>query len=755
MRTDASTGTDPLLSARNRVRIGSVPSWAAPCPFHVHFAVKTPSHYTHLLLGRQIHAETGEVFFHTVMRLETMQAVQHNSQWQLEFEPRTQLVTLHWIKIRRGDAERDFADMEKIRFLQREAGLERFMIQGWFTLLLLLEDVRPGDVIESCYTIQSRPELLGAYCTHIFTLPTGVSIGKFHFSARFNQSRPLKWRSSSRDLQPATKSENGETVWTWTGENYTVPAAEANAPPEYVSHPWMQVSDCADWGTVAKEAARAWKEEEASPALRKLLEEITRAETDPVGRATQAIQMIQDEFRYLNVDIGHGGHAPSSPEAVAQRRYGDCKDLSFLLTRVLKELGIPARPVLVNNQLRGSVAGMLPMAGLFNHAVVEFQLEGITCWVDAVLKWQGGDALNRFIPDYGLGLPVDCAAAALVKSPARKGNADVYELKETILLDSTGALSPMSAVVRATGHQADVVRNQMADLGKLEMAKARLQHYVQRFFKASRIGEMAVRDDRSNNEILLAEAFEIQGFTGATDKQERLVFSLENNIIVPLLAMPVAASWRAPFALPYPCHVLHVLNVQSSTMKSVKSDRNEIESRFFQFRQTVEEGWGRWTMKLHFSTLAAAVPANRVAEHMAKVAQVRKASSRFLLIPAGYKPPSKRKDFGVLPSPAMRGSNPPAIESQGTEDDANQAAPAPDANDAGQAAANAQERPGLSSKASPPANAPDSAAYFKERSGRRRKRSRRRQRRRRLIAKLTIVAILVIGLILYALVLKL
>src|SRR5208283_3949973 len=103
------------------------------------------------LFSRQIHAETGEVFFHAVMRLETMQAVQHNSPWQLQFEPRNQLVTLHWIKIRRGDEERDLAVLEKIRLLQREAGLERFMIQGWFTLLLLLEDVRPGDVIESCY----------------------------------------------------------------------------------------------------------------------------------------------------------------------------------------------------------------------------------------------------------------------------------------------------------------------------------------------------------------------------------------------------------------------------------------------------------------------------------------------------------------------------------------------------------------------------------------------------------------------------
>lgn len=365
MKPIPGTGTDPLLSARNRVHIGPVPSWVVPCAFDVHFVEKNPSHCTNLLLSRQLHAETGEICFHAVMRLETIQAVQHNSQWQLQFEPRTQLVTLHWIKVRRGDAERNFSDLEKIRVLEREAGLEKFMIQGWFTLLLLLEDVRPGDVIESCYTIETRPELLGECCTHIFALPTGVSIGKFYFSVRCRPSRRLKWKSSSPDLRPKESSENGEAVWIWTGDNYEVPPAEANTPRDYISQPWVQVSDCKDWGTVADAAARAWREEDDGPALPRLLAEITGTEKELLGRASKAIQLIQDEFRYLNVDIDHGGHVPSPPEKVAERRYGDCKDLSFLLAKVLKCLGLPARPILVNTQLGGLVSEMLPMPGLF------------------------------------------------------------------------------------------------------------------------------------------------------------------------------------------------------------------------------------------------------------------------------------------------------------------------------------------------------------------------------------------------------
>ena len=299
----------------------------------------------------------------------------------------------------------------------------------------------------------------------------------------------------------------------------------------------------------------------------------------------------------------------------------------------------------------------------------------------------------------------------------------------------------MSVLLRVTGYQADALRNQIASIGKLEMAKARLQHYVQRFFKAVRMGEMAIRDDRSNNEIFLAEAFEAQGFTGATDKQKRLVFSLEGNPVVSLLPMPDSAPRRAPFALRYPCNIVHVIKVESPTLKNVKFDRHDIESPFFQFRQTLDQGWGKYSMSLKFSTLAAAVPADRVGEHIAKVAQVRKVSSRILLIPAGYKPPAKRKDFGVLPPLSSPGSYLSAVE-----EDAKDAGHTTDSKDAESAGAITQEELDLPITDTPrqAPQMPDLSVYFREPPPAHRSRSRSSQRRKRPFATMTIIAILLI-----------
>ena len=336
------------------------------------------------------------------------------------------------------------------------------------------------------------------------------------------------------------------------------------------------------------------------------------------------------------------------------------------------------------------------------------------------------------------------------------GKPDTYELTETILLDSTGAWSSISVLVRATGHQAEALRNQLADMGMLEMAKGRLQHYAQRFVKASRIGQIELRDDRPNNELFLAEAFEIQGFTGETDKQKRLVFSLQSNIIVFLLAMPDSIARRTPFALPYPCELVHVINIETSTMKHARLDRNEVKSPFFHFQQTVEEGWGRWSMNLKFSSLAEAVPADRVQEHRDKVAQVRHLASKILLIPPGHMPPVRRKEFGVLPSPSRQRSNQSAAEPPGPAVGVSQTAHSPDANDAQSADASHEAQKRFSVEPTPltTASAPVSTGYYEEMAEQHRRRHRSRLRQRQLVGRITMIAFVIILLILFALIFK-
>ena len=647
--TNSSTSDDVLVDARERISIGPVPAWVVSCPFDANSKPKEASQVTHLLVSRQIHAENRQTHYHVVLRLETMQAVQRQSQWQLQFEPRTQSVTLHSIKIRRGDQEFDHTNLGKIRLLQREEGLERFVIHGWCTLLLLLEDVRPGDIIESCYTIETRPRLLPGNCASFFTLPQGVPVGKFHFSLRFNESRPMKWKSASADLKPTENRENGNVMWVWTGENYEGPGPESNTPGWHLSCPWIQISDCPDWGTVAVAIAKTWKEESDETVLAEIAKEITDQEPDVLLRVEKAIHLVQDECRYLSVNIELGGQAPTPPGIVARKRYGDRKDLSFLLVHLLKRLGTSARPILVNTQLRKSLAAMLPMDGLFNHVVVEYDVQGKTRWVDATMKQQGGGALNRFIPDYGVGLPVDLTATRLIESPRAPVQASRYELKETILLDTTGAPSLISVVLHAKGSHAEVLRQQFEKSGVESVAGERLQLCTNRFTSAKRVGDIEYRDDRAANEFILAEVFEINGFLSAHQNPGMCRFRFPNNLMAQTLQMPEKGVRRTPFALPHPCNIVHIIVVETFSLQPMRIQRHSVESPFIKFNRSHKCLHRFWSMTLSLSTLVDAVPPDRIDEHRATVEDVWQQSLWEMAVPTGSAHPVKRKDFGSLP----------------------------------------------------------------------------------------------------------
>jgi hypothetical protein len=629
--SSATQQGEPLIAAKNRIQTGPVPGWVAACPFRADFKAGPDGHVTYLLFDRQIHAGLHQTHVHAALRLETMQAVRNESPWRLDFEPGQEQITLHWIKTRRGGAQFVHDNLSSARVVEA---------QDRPVLLLMLEDVRPGDILEWCYTVENRPLLLPDHCACLFTLPAGAPVGKFHFSVRFNPSRPMQWKSSAPEWQPVKTPDNGEVCWAWTRENYPGLRPEENTPDWLMAHPWIQISDWPDWGTVAAAFAEAWPEDEADATAGKIAGEIAAAKGGSLQQAEKAVRLVQDEYRHLAVHGELDGQPPAPPGVVARRRYGDGKDLSFLLWHLLKRLGVPARLVLVNTNLRQSVAGLLAAPGLFNHLLVEYQAGGATHWADAAGK--------RPL-DYGLGLPVDGRSSRLVEPPASSAPDSVCELTESILLDTSGAWSLLAVVVAARGSPAGVLRRELEREGLEGLAKKRLRDCADRFSNARRAGPLEYRDDPEANEFFLAEIFEIKGFLVPDPKSKQYKLDLANDHIANFLKAPGAGPRRTLFALPHPCNIMHTVELHSVALPPAVVQQRSVETGYLQFNRLRKTLAGNWTMTLSLSTLASAVPPEDLDEHRETLQEIREQSAWSLLVPAGDSRPRQRGDFGALP----------------------------------------------------------------------------------------------------------
>ena len=530
--------------------------------------------------------------------------------------------------------------------------MDRFVIMGWFTLLMVLDDVRAGDILEFSYTIETQSSLFPDLGAYFFTLPQGVPVGSYYFGVQFNTARQRKWKSSAADLAPVERHENGTTFWEWSGDKYFGLKPEINTPSWHISYLWIQVSDFSDWQTIATELSKAWATEAADETVSEIAREIAGQEPALISRVEKAIRLVQDDCRYLSINLELGGQIPTPPGVVARRRFGDCKDLSFLLANLLKKLGVEAKPVLVNTYLRKSVANFLPMPSLFNHAIVEFESEGEKRWIDTTFKDQGGGPFNRIIPDYARGLPIDLSTSGLINQPQISGQSNLFDLREYILLDTSNASSLMDVTVRAEGAQAELLRQQLKKLGLEEWSKQRLQGIVNRFRNGKRIEALKYRDDRAANSFTLTEVFEVNFFLGAHSNPKLCRFNLPGNVMSSVLALPQKGERRTPFALPYPCQISYMVNVDCLGIQRTRLNdpRVDLSDSFVQFSRHDDAGHGYFLMKLSLVTKADSVPAEQVQKHGELVEKIARAASRELSLMRGYSRSRPKLSFGELPA---------------------------------------------------------------------------------------------------------
>lgn len=636
----------------SRISFGAPWAWVTDTEFDRTLPGKEGWHQTHLLWEQQVDAEAETSYHRTAVRLETPLAVQHQSQWRLNLDPRVHHLTLHWLRVVRDGRAIDHLDRTRMRLIQRETQLDHLVIDGQWTLLIVLDDVRPGDVLEAAYSFTGRHPVRLEGCELFFAVPPNVVAGCFRLQVTFDAQRPgLKWLASPD--APTHREEtlpDGRTRWNWTGQQLTVREQEPNQPSGFMDYIWVQVSDLTDWRNLTAILQKRWEKTLDGTDLTQFPGFARPAEVNEAA-VLQLIQSIQDDYRYLSVDLESGGWIPMSPATVARRRYGDCKDLAWLASCVLRSWGVPSRPMLVGSGLRSQVKSLLPSTTLFNHAVIEVGLGGQPRWFDLTLRAQGGSFAQRCVPWFGCGLPVEAEAGALATQPGLR-SAATYAVRETIFLDTRrGKPSVVEIRLRVTGWQADHLRRTRLSQGTEEFAKEHLKQAQQRYYKAVRLGTLNWRDDRDRNVCEVAESFE---FTEAVTTDEgggRVIYEVPPNIVIQSFAPPEEKPRRAPWDLPYPFDIRHEIRICAPGMGAGPRERRRWSPPEFTGLLDEPRDEGSWAKVIRFTVHVDDVALDRISDYRATMERFLRASSWRLYLPKDRERPAPPRTLGSLPDP--------------------------------------------------------------------------------------------------------
>jgi transglutaminase-like putative cysteine protease len=424
-------------------------------------------------------------------------------------------------------------------------------------------------------------------------------------------ARRLYVQNHGTDIKYTAARKGGLIEFTW---NLVKAPGWRNEPPLpiwYQPFPRVQLSEFQKWSDVNQLALDLFTN--TTPLSPELTRKINEWKRLPAGeeRVLAALRFVQDEVRYLGIESGVSGYKPADPSTVLDRRFGDCKDKSFLLVTILRALGIEAWPTLVNTRLRQTVLDLHPSATVFDHAIAQVNLGGQSYWLDATAHSQRGPLAVRSWPNYGYGLvvrPGTTALTAIAPSPALPRTT----VTQYIHLGMLDQASELKVVTVAEGPDAEWLREEFATTTRDEIERWYLNYYAKFYPDIEQTAPLVYADDEEQNQIEVDEFYSVRRIWSHSPYQ-----SYYHCWIYPAnveIAMnPPAISLRTmPLGVSYPEHQIFRAEVIVPALAVIMPDDRTIENPAFYFHRAVAIAQGKLSLEYEYRSLADAVPPEAV-----------------------------------------------------------------------------------------------------------------------------------------------
>lgn len=273
---------------------------------------------------------------------------------------------------------------------------------------------------------------------------------------------PIRFKTYNYKDKPVEGKDNRDKTYQWQVKNMT--AIEG----EYYSPAWMEITPCVYTGPVnfaLKEhtgTMDTWTNfgkfmydlkigrDVLPDNIKQTVHQLTDGIPNPKDKVAKLYKFMQDNTRYISIQLGVGGWQPFEASYVAEKKFGDCKALTNYMYALLKEAGIKSNYTLIKAGRSSSFFNVDFPYSPFNHVILHVPLQNDTIWLECTSQtlspgYLSGFTSNRYV------LAVNENGGALIKTPKYgvKENLQLRNIKAAI--DENG-----TATIRvATGYQAE------------------------------------------------------------------------------------------------------------------------------------------------------------------------------------------------------------------------------------------------------------------------------------------------------------
>ncbi|MFO1174943.1 MAG: DUF3857 domain-containing transglutaminase family protein [Paracoccaceae bacterium] len=456
--------------------------------------------------------ETKQTFHRDVTEVTSRDGLEQAATIQQDYDPELEEVVLTHLDLIRAGQVTHLRDRLKEDVFRRETDLEDGIIDGTLTVHLQVPDVRVGDRVDYGFLVRRKPPVPGAdrgdRVRLEFSVPVALTRYVLHWPKGWGLTvQPLPDRVlHSQTPEPAAVRHE------WRRVDHLPFPDEDDTPYGYRREAILDYGPWDSWQPLVAALSPYYTADYPLPhAWQAKLDAIRAREPWASGRAIAALRLVQDDIRYVGLEMGVGGYYARTPAEVAESGYGDCKDKALLLVATLKALGITGHVALANLDHGLALPRQTPAIGAFDHMIVRVEMAGRRYWMDPTAIHEAGTLETATTPDFGYALALDGSAAGDLE-PLEPTDAMRWTVDTDESFDFGQLGLYLTVLTRFDGEAANAQRRHWASTPVQGIARAYLSYYARSYPGLIQALNPTMQDDPAANQVEVREYYFLPRF---------------------------------------------------------------------------------------------------------------------------------------------------------------------------------------------------------------------------------------------------
>jgi transglutaminase-like putative cysteine protease len=293
----------------------------------------------------------------------------------------------------------------------------------------------------------------------------------------------VRYKAYNIDAEPSIGKDSKGITYKWRTQNVVAFDASGFLPKYDAIFPKVQIEptafsmgkeegDLSSWSRMGDFYFELNKNRDELP--QNIAEELkiltANAESDQ-EKISLIYKYLQDNTRYVSIQLGIGGWQTFKADYVAENKYGDCKALTNYMKSMLKSVGVTSYAALVQSGRRIKDIDENFTANVFNHVILNIPQEGEEdIWLECTSQYSPMNYLSSFTENR-YALLITPEGGKLVKTPHKKHQFHQKINKATVKIEANGnAIATVAA--RTFDDEHDEWRYAFNELSKKEQKEA-------------------------------------------------------------------------------------------------------------------------------------------------------------------------------------------------------------------------------------------------------------------------------------------